>query len=110
METPEQDLDVKPVDEPGMIDLCATERAAVKVKEAEIDRLKISIDSLKKLLADSTPQQKTSIMLLIKRDEALLELAEAALPILQGLLDRCQDRFPRDQEVGLGGNVPVTPG
>jgi hypothetical protein len=91
------------------IDLCAAQRAAVKAKEAEIAGLQGIRSSLQLMLHTAPPSWKADIIDEILRVNALLNQAEAALSDLQGLLDRCVNRFPRGQEVNLGGAVVRSP-
>jgi hypothetical protein len=108
METPDKDLDIKPADDgPQTIDLCAAQRAAVKAKEAEITGLQGMRAALQWELVHAPPGQKADIVDEIEQVNSLLDQAEAALSGLQGLLDRCENRFPRGQEVSFGGIVIV---
>jgi hypothetical protein len=95
---------------PETIDLCAAQRAATKAKEAEIAGLEATRSSLQLLLHTAAPGQKADIVDEIERVNRLLNQAEAQLSELQDLLDRCENRFPRGQEVNVGGTVVVRPG
>jgi hypothetical protein len=112
MESPDKDLDVKPADiGPETIDLCATQRAAVKAKEAEIAGLESIRSGLKMQLQMAAPGQKADIVNEIERINGLQDQAEAALSALRDLLDRCEGRFPGGKgEPGGWGTVPATPG
>jgi hypothetical protein len=71
------------------VDHCATLRAAVNAKKAEITSLQLRVATLQNQLQNATPQEKSGIVADIKKDNDLLTQAEAELPALQGALDLC---------------------
>jgi hypothetical protein len=71
------------------VDLCATERAAVKAKQDEIKGLQTRRSLLQGQLQHATPQQKAAIVAEIGATNDLIAQAEADLPALQSALDAC---------------------
>jgi hypothetical protein len=92
------------------VDLCATQRAAVKVKEDEIKSLHTRKSILQSQLQHATPQQKAAIVVEINATGALITQAEAQLPALRAALDSCQSRHHLPGEVITDRPTVVNPG
>jgi hypothetical protein len=71
-------------------DLCATQRARVTAKTAEINSLHHRLSQLQNELQHATPQQKAAIVSAITETNALIMQAEGQLLGLQAALGACQ--------------------
>lgn len=92
------------------IDLCKTQRAAVKAKEDEIDSLQGRVAILQSQLQHATPQQKAAIVDEIQETNALLTQAEGDLPALQAALEECQHRHDHAHDIHVEPGVVVDSG
>jgi len=92
------------------IDLCKTQRTAVKAKQDEIDSLQGRVGMLQSQLQHATPQQKAAIVDEIEETNALLTQAEADLPALQAALEECQHRHDHAHEIHVDPGVVLDPG
>lgn len=93
------------------VDLCATERAAVKAKQDELQGLQTRRSLLQGQLQHATPQQKAAIVAEIGATNDLIAQAEAELPPLEAALDACiaRHRGPQD-DVVVDQPIVVDPG
>lgn len=91
------------------VDLCATQRAAVKAKKDEINSLHARTSMLQNQLQHATPQQKAAIVAEINETGALITQAEAQLPVLQAALNSCQSHH-HPGEVITDPPIVVNPG
>ncbi len=82
------------------VDLCATQRAAVKAKNEEINSLHTRLLLLQDQLHHATPQQKAAIVAEINETNAFITQAEAQLPMLQAKLDSCLSHDHRHDHPG----------
>lgn len=89
----------------GTVDLCASERAALKAEQDRIEGLQGRVRLLQDMLHHATPQQKAAIVAEIQATGAEIAQEEARLPELQAALDRCLDRFAHPEVPG--GGEPV---
>jgi hypothetical protein len=92
------------------IDLCKTQRAAVKAKQDEIDSLHGRVTSLQTLLQHATPQQKAAIVDEIEATNALVTEAEGELPALQAALEECQHRHDHVHDIHTDPGPAINPG
>jgi hypothetical protein len=92
------------------VDLCATERAALKAKQDEIKGLQTRRELLQGQLQHAAPQQKAAIVAEIGATNDLITQAEAGLPALQAALDTCIARHGRDHDVVVEDPIVVGPG
>jgi hypothetical protein len=92
------------------IDLCKTQRAAVKAKEDQIDSLQGRVAMLQSQLQHATPQQKAAIVDEIEETNALLTQAESDLPALQAALEECQHRHGHAHDIDVDPGVVLDPG
>ncbi len=91
------------------VDLCATQRAAVKAKKDEINSLQTRVTLLQDQLHHATPQQKAAIVAEIKATNGLIAQAEAELPTLQAALDSCISHH-HGHDVHIDPTIVVNPG
>jgi hypothetical protein len=92
------------------IDVCATPRAHVKAKEAEINSLHTRLTLLQNELQHAPPPAKAAIAAEITATATLITAAEAALPALAVALDSCLSHVHGHPDGALNPNVGVKHG